>query len=119
MFTEQMAILATVSTLHYHVYLACRNPTLRQKVLRSSDSGSFDILSNSYESKRLSHLKKKKKTEREEGVYPFSVFPRAQEPTLTCQLSIPAVQPARGARYLTKSRKITSPANYRFPLINV
>ena len=82
MFTVQMAILATVSTLHYHVYLACRNPTLRQKVLRSSDSGSFDILSNSNESKRLSHLKKKGKTEREEGVYPFSVFPRAQEPTL-------------------------------------
>ena len=26
--------------------------------------------------------KKKRKTEREEGVYPFSVFPRAQEPTL-------------------------------------
>lgn len=26
--------------------------------------------------------KKKRKTEREERVYPFSVFPRAQEPTL-------------------------------------
>ena len=32
--------------------------------------------------KDLVTLKKKKKTEREEGVYPFSVFPRAQEPTL-------------------------------------
>lgn len=67
--------------------------------------------------KDLVTLKKEKNRERGRGISFFCFSARAR--TNTCQLSIPAVQPARGARYLTKSRKITSLANYRFPLINV
>lgn len=68
--------------------------------------------------KDLVTLKKKEKNrERGRGISFFCFSARAR--TNTCQLSIPAVLPARGARYLTKSRKITSLANYRFPLINV